>query len=138
MKQKMSKKEQNEPVTKGFLQDYNEYLERKGYVTESSLEIILENKDYVTKDFLKKQDYVTKDFLKKQDYVTKDFLMKQDYVTKDWAMDMFRVFEKRISEDFTRQTNALVEIIRHENRLIVEALVHRIERVENYIGLPYP
>lgn len=105
MKKKMSKKEQNKPVVKGFLEDYTNYLERKKYVTESSLEIILENKDYVT---------------------------------KDWTMDMFQMFEKRISEDFARQTNALVEIIRHENRLIVEALIHRIERIENYIGLPYP
>ncbi len=112
MKKKLSQKERNESVTKGFLEDYKDFLERKKYVTESSLKKTLENKDYVTKDFLK----------------------KQDYVTKDWATEMYQ----KITEEFARHTNALVEMIRHENRLIIEALEHRIERIENYIGLPYP
>lgn len=94
-----------------------------------------ERKEPVTKGFLV-------DYLDKQEYITRpvleEILESKNYVTKEWAIGMFEMFHKRISEDFARQTGALIEIIRHENSLIVEALTHRIERVEKYVGLPYP
>jgi len=95
MKKKLSQKERNEVVTKGFLIDNN-------FVTESRLEEILDSKNYVT---------------------------------KDWAQEMFETFQKIIREDFAQQTGALIEAFRHENRLVVEALESRIERVERYVGL---
>lgn len=44
MEKKISKKEREEVVTKGFLVDY------------------LDSKDYITKDYLDSQNYVTKDY----------------------------------------------------------------------------
>ena len=94
-----------------------------------------ERKEPVTKGFLA-------DYLKEQQYITRpvleEILDSKNYVTKDWAMEMFQMFQKSITDEFSRQTGALIESFRHENRLIVEALEHRIERVENYVGLPYP
>jgi hypothetical protein len=98
MKKKLSQKERNETVTKGFLVDY---LEKQEYITRPVLEEILESKNYVT---------------------------------KDWAQDMFET----LLREFQNHTSALAESFRHENSLIIEALTHRIERIENHIGLPYP
>lgn len=94
-----------------------------------------ERKETVTKGFLA-------DYLNEQQYITRpvleEILESKNYVTKEWTIDMFEMFHKRISEDFARQTGVVIEAFRHENSLIVEALTHRIERVENYVGLPYP
>ena len=95
MKKKLSQKERNEPVTKGFLADY---LDKKEYITRPVLEEILESKNYVT---------------------------------KDWAQGMFET----ILSEFRTQTGALIESFRHENRLVIESLESRIERVERYVGL---
>ncbi len=44
-KKKLSKKERNEAVTKGFIED-------QGFVTKGYLEDVLNEKDYVTKSYM--------------------------------------------------------------------------------------
>jgi hypothetical protein len=104
MKKKLSKKEEGEVVTKGYLQEY------------------IDSKNFVTKDYLDKT------------------LESKNYVTKDWALEMFESFEKRITEelkqDFRNHTGALMEFHAHQNKLIIDALLSRIERVERHVGLP--
>ena len=111
MKKKLSQKERGEVVTKGFLEDY--------------LDKTLESKNYVTKDYLESKNFVTKEYLD-----------QQNFVTKDWALDMFETFEKRIVEEFRNHTGALMEFHTHQNQLIVDALISRIERIERHVGLP--
>lgn len=94
-KRKLSQKERNEPVNKGFLVDNH-------YLTEERLEEILDSKNYATKDYV---------------------------------YDMFETFEKSIVNEFSRQTGSLIEAFRHENRLVIESLESRIERVERHVGL---
>lgn len=107
MKKKLSTKQRLEPVNKGYLED---------------------------------QDYVTKEYLDSKNYVTKDYLDSRNFVTKDWALEMFESFEKRITEelkqDFRNHTGALMEFHSHQNKLIIDALLSRIERVERHVGLP--
>lgn len=67
--------------------------------------------------------------------VTKGYLEDQDFVTKDWAMEMFEKFEKRITEEFRNHTGALMEFHAHQNQLVIDALLHRIERIEHHVGL---
>jgi hypothetical protein len=141
MERKLSQKEQKEPVNKGYLHNTLEnILESKNYVTKdyfhNTLEDVLESKNYVTKDYFHN---TLENILESKNYVTKDYLKSQDYVTKDWALDMFETFQKSIENnlraDFQRHTNALMEMIRHENRIIVESIMSRVERVERFVGL---
>ena len=53
MKKKLSQKEREEVVTKGFLSDY------------------LDSKNYITKDYLDSKNYITKDYL--EDYLDMRF-----------------------------------------------------------------
>lgn len=92
-----------------------------------------ERGEVVTKGFL--EDYLDKT-LESKNYVTKDYLTQQNFVTKDWALDMSETFEKRIVEEFRNHTGALMEFHAHQNQLIVDALVSRIERIERHVGLP--
>lgn len=72
----------------------------------------------------------------REELVTKGFLQDQDFVTKEWSMQMFETFEKRMMEELKNHTASLMEFARHENKLIVEALISRIERIEQHVGLP--
>jgi hypothetical protein len=56
---RLSKKEANEFVTKGFLHEQE-------FVTKYFLQETLEANDYVTKSFLREQKFVTEDFLNKK------------------------------------------------------------------------
>lgn len=100
MQKKLSLKERKEPVTKGFLADF---LADNEYITRTSLEEILDSKNYATKEYV---------------------------------FDMFTSFRKLINEDFGHHTQSLIEMIRHENRLIVESIMSRVERVERFVEIP--
>lgn len=111
MKRELSQKEREETVNKGYFYD--------------TFEEVLENKNYVTKDYF----HIT----------LEEILESKNYVTKDWALDMFETFQKSIEnnlrEDFQRHTNSLVEMIRHENKIISEAIMSRVERIERHVSL---
>jgi hypothetical protein len=87
-----------------------------------------ERKEAVTKGFLEDVGYITEQRLE-------EILESKNYVTKDWAQDMFETFQKSITDEFSRQTGALIEAFRHENRLVIESLESRIERIERFAGL---
>ncbi len=88
-----------------------------------------ERNQTVTKGFLEDQNFVTKDYLK-------EYIDSKDFVTKEWSLEMFESFEKRMMEELKNHTNSLMDFARHENKLIVEALLYRIERIERHVNLP--
>lgn len=114
MNKKLSTKEREEIVTKGFFVDY---LETKEYVTESRLREILDSKNYVTEDFL--VEYVHA-ILDSKNYITKDYL------------DMR--FEK--AQKTTHQyMQALMEHSREQTLVLIDAFQGRFERIERRLDL---
>jgi hypothetical protein len=105
---------------------------------------------FVTKEFLVDNEYITRssleEILDSKNYVTKDFLMQQNYATKDYVYDMFESFEKRIQHSFDermRQIQAenrqyletFIEYMDEKFNILLEKVDARIERIERFVGL---
>lgn len=110
---KLSQKEQEEVVTKGFLVEYlektlEEKLESKNYVTKDYLEEVLESKNYITKDYLDSKNYITKDYfeegLNKQ---SADFRQHLESLMEH-QMDQLQVFMEQMDNRYVlrREWNA--------------------------------
>lgn len=105
-KRKLSQKERNEPVTKGFLVD-NEY------VTRSSLEEILDSKNYATKDYI---------------YEMLESFEKKIQISFDQKIN-------EIQRDNRQHLETILEYMDQKLDIFLEKVDARIERVERYLGL---
>lgn len=137
---KLTQKEREQAVTKGFLEDC---LESKEFVTQGFLTDYLDSKEYVTKDFLvdylDSREYVTKgflvDYLDSREYVTKNFLVdyldSKDYATKTDAEQIASRYANLVIEEMTSRIKAIIQDLKssimtqeqwlsnHEDRILV-------------------
>ena len=67
-----------------------------------------------------------------QELVTKGFLEQR---LESFKTELKTELKVELEESFVRHTNSLMEFAHHENQLVIEALISRIERVERYVGL---
>ncbi len=96
MKKKLSKKEREEVVTKGFLEDY------------------LESRNYITKEYLDSKDYATKAHVQEIfNYYQSDMKHHIDSLIER-QHDYFRAIIETLEGRFERNEDALD---RHENRI---------------------
>jgi hypothetical protein len=113
MQKKLSPKERKEPVTKGFLEDYENYLKNKHYVTETRLEEILDSKNYVTKDYLFEAFDI---FEQKMD-------IKMDEKFEKYQKEYFAHLQSMMEDYHGRMYN------------LIELFNARFERIERFVGL---
>ncbi len=130
MHKKLSQKEREEPVTKGFFEDHLEYmLNKQGYVTEE----FLIGHGYITQiyfdEVLESKKYITKDFLESKNYVASEHIEKKNYTTKEYSHDMFDYYQS----DMKHHIDSLVERQHDFFRGIIETLEGRFERNETHL-----
>jgi hypothetical protein len=72
----------------------------------------------------------------KEGVVTKGFLEGRLNIFKtELKTELKKELLEELDERFVRHTNSLMEFAHHENQLVIEALISRIERVERHVGL---